>query len=296
MNTTLLLHDLRDFFTSPEVAAAGRAILVALVGILLSRMLPRLIPVGRLHPQHQLVVRRTFRYTIFTGAVVWALSIVGVSLQLLLGAAGVLTVALSFAAKTSASNLISGLFLMAEQPFRIGDMIKFGDVTGTIVSIELFSFRLRTFDNVEIRVPNETLIRSNVTNLTKYPIRRYDMPLAVAYHSDLGKIRGLFQKVIEEIPMAMVDHKPLMIFLGFEDSGIKLQFSVWATRDNFFTLKTQLSEKLKKAFDDNGIEIPFPHVSLYSGTRTDPFPVRVVPTEPPVVPGSDIPASPTSSN
>ncbi|MBU1239404.1 mechanosensitive ion channel family protein [Myxococcota bacterium] len=291
MDYKLILSDLRNFFTSAEVMAAGRALVVTILGVVFSRTLPRLLPVGRLHPQHQLVLRRSFRYIIFLSSIGWALSLLGVSLQLLLGAAGILTVAVGFASQTSASNLISGLFLMAEQPFRIGDMIKMGEITGTIVSIELLSFRLRTFDNVEIRIPNETMIKSNVTNLTKYPIRRYDLPIAVAYHTNLSKIRTLFQSVLDEIPLAMVDPKPQMIFLGFEDSGIKLQFSVWCTRENFFPLKTQLSEKLKAAFDANGIEIPFPHISLYAGSQTAPFPVTMVepaaheaapsPTDPP---------------
>ena len=197
-------------------------------------------------------------------------------LSVLLGAAGIVTVALGFASQTSASNLISGLFLIGERPFSVGDIIKVGDTTGEVLSIDLLSVKLRTYDNLYVRLPNESLIKSEVTTLTKFPIRRLDLLIGVAYKEDINKVRDVLTVVATNNPMCLEEPKPLFIFLGFGESSIDLQFSLWTKRENFIAFKTSVQIEIKQAFDQNGIEIPFPHRTLYTGSVTDPFPVRVV--------------------
>ncbi|MCJ7673797.1 MAG: mechanosensitive ion channel, partial [Sedimentisphaerales bacterium] len=90
-------------------------------------------------------------------------------LTAILGAAGIAGIAIGFASQTSISNIISGLFLISEKPFAVGDLIQIGDTKGIILSIDLLSVKLRTFDNQYIRIPNETLIKNQVTNVTRFP-------------------------------------------------------------------------------------------------------------------------------
>ena len=97
----------------------------------------------------------------------------GFKLTHLLGAAGILGIALGFASQTSVSNIISGLFLIAEQPFEVNDVITVGGTTGVVLSIDTLSIKMRTFDNKFIRIPNETIIKSEVTTITKFP---WDLP------------------------------------------------------------------------------------------------------------------------
>src|SRR5690606_3033117 len=127
----------------------------------------------------------------------------GFSLSVLLGAAGVLSVALGFASQTSASNLISGLFLIGEQPFQLGDTIKVGNTTGEVLSIDLLSVKLRTFDNLYVRIPNESLIKSEMTNLTRFPIRRFDLLIGVAYKENISQVRQIMQNVADNNPLCM---------------------------------------------------------------------------------------------
>ncbi|RXM22074.1 mechanosensitive ion channel, partial [Citrobacter sp. AAK_AS5] len=89
------------------------------------------------------------------------------------------------------SNLISGLFLVMERPFVVGDVITVDDVTGEVLTIDMLSTKLRTFDNLYVRMPNETIIKSRVTNLTHFPIRRIDLRLGVAYREDLARVRAV---------------------------------------------------------------------------------------------------------
>ena len=222
----------------------------------------------------QLIQRGTY-YLIFTLFIFSALLELGFNLNVLLGAASVLTVAIGFASQTSASNFISGIFLMAERSFVIGDVIKVGNTVGEVLSIDLLSVKVRTFDNLFVRLPNEALIKSEVTTLTKFPIRRLDMKIGVAYKENIAKVKDVLEKVAFDNPLCLEEPKPLYIFLGFEDSSLSLQFSVWAQRESFLELKNSMYEQIKNAFDEENIEIPFPHMSLYTGNKTDPFPIKI---------------------
>jgi small-conductance mechanosensitive channel len=185
-------------------------------------------------------------------------------------------VALGFASQTSASNLISGLFLLVEHPFGIGDIVRIGTTTGEVLAIDLLSVKLRTFDNLFVRIPNETLIKSEVTTLTRFPIRRADLPVGIAYKEDIERVQKILMAVADANPLCMEEPKPLFILLGFGESSVNLQFSVWAKRENFLELKNSIQIEIKQAFDLEGVEIPFPHRTIYAGSASAPLPVTVV--------------------
>jgi small-conductance mechanosensitive channel len=230
----------------------------------------------RFSGHHVQLMRRLVFYGVLGLFVASALRELGFSLAVLMGAAGVLTVAVGFASQTSASNLISGLFLIGERPFSVGDIIRVGQTTGEVLSIDALSVKLRTFDNLFVRIPNETLIKTEVTTLTRFPIRRLDLALSVAYKEDVDKVREVLFALAERNTLCLDEPPPLFIFLGFGDSALQLQFSVWATRENFLDLRSIISAEIKTAFDAAGIEIPFPHRSLYAGEATKPFPITLV--------------------
>src|SRR5699024_2454555 len=118
----------------------------------------------------------------------------GISLAPLLGAAGIAGVALGFASQTSVSNIISGLFLIAESPFKVDDIITVKSTTGVVLSIDILLVKLRTFDNQYVRIPNETLIKTEVTNITRFPIRRLNTTISVAYKEDIGQVREILME------------------------------------------------------------------------------------------------------
>jgi small-conductance mechanosensitive channel len=125
-------------------------------------------------------------------------------------------------------------------------------------------------------VPNETIPNTEVKTLTRFPIRRVDLQLGVAYKEDLNKVRHLLLTVADKNPLCLAEPGPLFIFQGFDDSALAIQFSVWVRREEWLTLKTNLQLEIKTAFDQAGIEIPFPHRTLYTGSITDPFPISIV--------------------
>jgi small-conductance mechanosensitive channel len=273
------MQDMLGVLDGIAIGAWIRAALILVVGVPLVRLLGgalyRLVRTAMGEPG-ALVLRRAVYYGLTVVVVMTALRELGFNLGVLLGAAGVLSVAIGFASQTSASNLVSGIFLVAERPFSVGDVITVGTTTGEVLSIDLLSVKLRTFDNLFVRVPNEALIKSEIINLTRFPIRRLDLQIGVAYKEDIGRVRDTLIQVADQYPLCLDQPRPLTIFQGFGDSALNLQFSIWAKRENYLALRNAMPEKVKKAFDAAGIEIPFPHRSLYAGSMTDPFPVRIV--------------------
>ena len=274
-----LWQDILAFFDSERVAVVLRAGSKVLLGLLLARILSA--GLVRMMAQqadvHQrMLIRRVSFYLIAGLFVASAMTELGFDMGVLLGAAGILTVALGFASQTSASNVISGLFLLGEKAFAVGEFIRVGNTTGEVMSIDLLSVKLRTFDNLYVRVPNENLVKSEITNLTRYPIRRVDLQIGVAYKEDMDHVRSVLMEVADRNPLSLEEPAPLFIYQGYGESALSLQFSIWATRETFLDLKNSIQIDIKNAFDEHGIEIPFPHRSLYTGSLTEPFPVRMV--------------------
>lgn len=226
-------------------------------------------------PQTSMLLRRGILYLGVLITLALTLHQLEFSLTVLLGAAGVLTVALGFASQTSASNIISGLFLLGERPFSVGDIVQIDGTTGEVLSIDLLAIHLRTFDNIFVRIPNESVIKSEVRTLSRFPIRRYDLQVGVAYKEDLDRVREVLLDVADRNPLCLEEPAPLIIFQGFGDSSVDLQFSVWGARENYLELRNQISAAVKRRFDQEGIEIPFPHRTLYTGSVTEPLPVRL---------------------
>lgn len=261
-----------DFWTTLGSYLSGgmvwgivRALILIALGALVGRVLAGLATrVFRhsLDPHQTLLLRRVVFYLILGLAVASALHQLGFRLGVLLGAAGVLSVALAFASQTSASNLISGVFLLWERPFGVGDVIRVAGITGEILSVDPLSIKLRTFDNLFVRIPNETILKSEVTNLTRFPIRRLDMPIGVAYRSDIAQVREVLMGIADRDPRCLAEPEPMVMVLGFGDSAVNLQFSVWVRRENFLAVRTDLHAAILEAFGEAGIEIPFPHRSI----------------------------------
>ena len=257
------------------LSAAVLLLLGLIVGSLVSRNVGRLVE-KRTTKHHQAIIRRVFFYLVFIIFGMAALREAGFSLEVVLGAAGILTVAIGFASQTSASNIISGLFLVMEKPFEIGDMIEVDATAGEVIAIDLLSVKIRTPDNLFVRVPNETLIKSRVVNRSRFPIRRIDLSVGIAYAEDVERVRDLLLGLAQQNAVCLEDPKPFVLVTGFGASSVDLQFSFWVPKDKFFEGRGGMMVAIKKTLDQQGIEIPFPHTSIYAGSHSAPFRVQLM--------------------
>lgn len=227
-------------------------------GRVIARIFKGLQNIESLPAQPLRLLQRIIKGIIWALVFVQGLRALGVDVVSILGAAGVMGVAIGFASQTSLSNLISGIFLISERSFKQGDYIKVAGEEGTVESINLLSVFLRRPDNSLVRIPCETLIKSPVTNVTGSPRRRIDLDIGVDYKSDLTKVKAVIQAVIMNDPDLLDSPAPAIMFTGFGDSSLNLHIGAWCKTEIYHGLRYRLATDLLEAFRKEGINIPFP--------------------------------------
>ncbi|HXH55153.1 MAG TPA: mechanosensitive ion channel family protein [Gammaproteobacteria bacterium] len=234
------------------------------ISILLTLYMCRLV--GKVSARHfsahhsQLLRRITF-YIGLVLSFVFPLHAFGVNVTALLGAAGIaagiVTAAVAFASQTSISNFLSGMFLIVEKPFEVGDVVRINnDTMGEVLSIDLLSVKIRTKDNIFVRIPNESLLKSQFENVTRFPIRRCDVKLQMGFNEDLQKLKKILLEVAKQNPLCLVSPAPELSFLEFGEAALKLQFSVWSTQTSFSSLQTSIQTDIQVAFNKYDIKLP----------------------------------------
>lgn len=254
-----------DFITPEKISLIIRVILILVIGIPLIRLIRSIakrIVKDRLSPQSEQLVVRSVYYVAILILLITLLNEFGFRLSAILGAAGIFGVAIGFASQTSFSNIISGIFLISEKPFQIGDVVQVSSNIGIIESIDLLSIKLKTPDNRYIRVPNETMIKTEVINITRYPIRRLDIYVSVSYNDNLEKVKTVFMDIIANEPLALKEPAPLFSIEKFDESGIKILYGVWVNKEDYLALKNSLMINLKDKFEHEHITIPYPHIFI----------------------------------
>jgi len=268
---SLLEPDVLNRILHIIIIVAGGLLIVRLLALIIGRTV-----VKKATPQVRMLVRKAIIYTGTAVIILAVLSELGVKLSAILGAAGIVGLAVGIASQKSLGSMISGFFLVSDKTFEVGDVIKVGDKVGIVDSIDLLSVKLKTFDNMLLRIPNDDIISSHLTNITKFPIRRMDFSVQVAYRTDLSAARSILLDIAAKNPLCLDEPEPLFLFSDFGDSGISILFAVWFEKQNFLTVKNSVFQAIKERFDEAGIEIPFPHTTVYTGEASVPFPVRII--------------------
>jgi small-conductance mechanosensitive channel len=268
--------DWNGLLQTPEFLSVIRILVIAVFGLALlytvSFAAGRVFSAKR-SPHIAQLVKKLIFYTGTIAIVVSVMLELGFDLRGVLATAGVLGVAVGFAAQTSLGNLISGLFLVGERPFHIGDLVRISSVLGVVESIDLLSIKIRTLDNLFVRIPNEAMLKEPLTTVTRYPIRRMDLDIGVAYKEDVVRVMAILKELGEKNVYALDDPEPLILFDKFGDSALQFKFGVWFEKSNFINLRNSILRDVKERFDKEGIEIPFPHITVYRGSESEPFEV-----------------------
>jgi small-conductance mechanosensitive channel len=242
---------------SPDILTKGITVaLTVVLGLFFVRLLAGVTKryiMKKSTPQRQMIARKAITYTGFVLVLMAVLGELGVKLTALLGAAGIVGIAVGFASQTSVSNIISGLFLISEKPFSVGDVIRIGSTTGIIQSIDLLSIKIRTFDNLFVRIPNEKILSSEVTNITRFPIRRMDVTLQVGHGQDLDRVHVLLSAIARENPWSLDEPEPVIVFTDFKEGGVDVLFGLWFAKADFLSLKNSIMKTVAARFREEGI-------------------------------------------
>ena len=214
--------------------------------------------------QAQGLILRAASVALYIFAVLTVADQLKINITSLLAGVGVMGLALSFAAQDTVGNIISGVVIIIDGPFKEGDWILIGGLHANVTEIRLRTTLLTTFDNESVVVPNKQFSQERIVNYTMTPNSRIKVPIGIAYKEDMQQARGIMLETIKGDDRILLDPAPKVIVTDLGESSVNMQLRFW-TEDPLlkFNLMWEYTEKCKQAMDQAGIEIPFPHMQLF---------------------------------
>ncbi len=200
---------------------------------------------------------------VFAAAILMALGQLGVettSFVAILGAAGL---AVGLALKDSLSNFASGVLIIMFRPFKAGDFVEAGGVSGSISKIEIFSTTLKTPDNKVVIVPNAAITGGAITNYSREAQRRVDLVIGVGYDADLKQAKQVLIDQLEKHPLVLKDPGYTVAVSELADSSVNFVVRPWVKTPDYWTVYFELMEGIKIALDDANINIPYPQMDVH---------------------------------
>ncbi len=210
-------------------------------------------------------IANAFHYLVLFGVFLLALGAAGVELSKLTVLTGALGVGIGFGLQNVVNNFVSGIILQFERPIHIGDVVELPGVKGKVSNMGVRSSTLQTFEGAEVIVPNGNLVANQLINWTlSAQRRRVDVPVGVAYGTNTERVISLLCEAAGEHPDVIKDPAPQALFIGFGDSSLNFELRFWAPdQDLWIVLRSDVMRAIVRAFDANGIEIPFPQRDLH---------------------------------
>ncbi|MFQ5969728.1 MAG: mechanosensitive ion channel family protein [Nitrososphaerales archaeon] len=245
------------------------AVIIA-VGVLVARIARLAIDrfLGKYIPdQVEIVIRRIVYWGIIGIAALSAIGNLGVDFTGVLLAGGIIGIVIGFATQSVVANLLSGIFLQIDRAVKIGDPVEVVDmaVAGIIKEITPFSTRLRRFDGVLIRIPNEKFFTSQLRNFFGHIARRVEVTVGIAYKEDAATAMKLISEMAAKDPKILAEPAPNIMVWELADSSVNINVWTWVPSPEWFPVRTQIMHQLKELLDNAGIEIPFPHRTVWFG-------------------------------
>lgn len=178
-----------------------------------------------------------------------------------LGAAGL---AIGLALKDSLQNFAAGIMMIIFRPFKLGDFIEAGGISGVVEKINVFSTIMKTGDNREIIIPNAQIYAGAITNFSARDTRRIDMVFGIGYGDDMLKAKQIMQDVLTSHELILDDPAPVIMVAELGDSSVNFNVRPWVKSSDYWPVRSDLLEKIKLAFDENNISIPYPQMDIHT--------------------------------
>jgi len=245
------------------------AILILIVGWTVSRLLGRwvrslLTRTRRIDPTVVGFFSVFVRYAVLVVVVIMVLGQFGVQTASIVTALGAAGLAIGLALQGTLQNIAAGIMLLVLRPFRVGEYIDAGGISGTAEEIGLFATELKTLDGLYRMVPNSLLWNVPVTNYSRQPERRYDLVVGIGYEDDIDKAQSVLMDLAIAEKRILTEPEPWTFVSELGDSAVSVTLRYWTKSADWWNTSRDMTKAAKIAFDENGISIPFPQIT-YSG-------------------------------
>jgi len=235
-------------------------IVARITAVIVNWMLERKLRFSQLAER---LIAKTIKNVVLVIGFAVALTTLEIDVTPLLAAIGATGLVVGLALQGTLSNFASGLMILINRPFDVGDIVEAGGVLGTVNKMTLFSTNFRTFDNHTIHVPNNEVWNNVITNITSNPIRRVDMEFGIGYGDDFENAESIIMEAARAHELVLDDPAPVVVTHALSDSSVNIVCRPWVKTEDWWQVKTELTREVKRRFDAAGITIPFPQRDVH---------------------------------
>lgn len=215
-------------------------------------------------------VNRVVKILIWFIAIIMIMDKLGIPVGSLLTMLAAIGAAVALAIKDNLSNLASGVVLLFTKPFKAGDYIEVDGASGSIKEIEIMHTYLDTPGHSLVAIPNTKMMTATIVNYSTYETRRQDLLFSIGYGDDLLRAKAVLQELAAAHPMILKDPAPCVMVNEQGDSAVVLLLRIWCQNSDYWDLRFDLLEKVKLAFDQHGITIPYQQLDVHLPTPVQP--------------------------
>ncbi len=263
---TTIFTQLWDFIKS-LLPSLGFAAVVLFLGIFaaksLTKIIKRSLKRSNIDPTAASFLNSLISVLLYALVVIIVLSVLNVPMTSIITVLGTAGLAIGLALQDSLANVAGGFLIMFTKPLKVGDLVKFGDVTGTVKSVGILQTKLILGDRTIVCIPNGQVADSVIVNYSEQELRRLDLEIGISYSDDTELAKQVILELITAHPLAVEEPEPLVRVGAFGDNAVILHVRAWTANDNYWELYYDLHEQIKAAFDQNGIHFPFPQMDVH---------------------------------
>lgn len=241
--------------------AGGIAVLV--IGLFMAGMIARWVSRGltssnRLDPSVAGLLASFVKYALWAVVLVTVLTQFGVETTSIIAALGGMALAVGLALQGTLSNVASGVMILMQKPFKVGEAITVGPITGVVQNIGLITTELKQFDGLFVMMPNNELWNQPIVNFSRHPVRRFELVVGIGYGDSIERARNELIALAKTDDRVLAEPAPQAFVNSLDDSSVGIGLRVWCNTPDYVGLSWDLTEKAKAKFDEVGLTIPFP--------------------------------------
>lgn len=256
--------DIKAFFENSIVTAAIRIVICLLAAYIVLSLTDKMLKKIEIEATTEKFLHSLAKIIVYVVTILIAASCLGFDMTSMVALVSVVSAAFALAAQNTLSNFFGGVLLLITKPIRVGEYINTAAGEGTVQEVGIMTTVMRTVDNRVVNVPNSTIVSGTITNFSREENRRVDLDFNVSYDADIDHVYAVMLKIVNAHPLVLKEKEPPFVRVtAFGENGVTYTLRAWCKGSDYWTLRFDLLEGIKKAFDREGIVIPYNHVNVH---------------------------------